>query len=75
MPDINELKKIREEKLNRLIEDGVNVTPEKYGTTNTIKETMTLKDGTKNVSSAIRSMARDHSKMNDGIRIKTAGDK
>ena len=33
------------------------------------------KDGTKNVSSAIRSMARDHSKMNDGIRIKTAGDK
>jgi len=33
------------------------------------------KDGTKNVSSAIRSMARDHSKMNDGIRIKTNGDK
>ena len=33
------------------------------------------KDGTKNVSSAIRSMARDHSKMNDGIRIKTVGDK
>lgn len=33
------------------------------------------KDGTKNVSSAIRSMARDHSKMLNGIRIKTAGDK
>ena len=33
------------------------------------------KDGTKNVSSAIRSMARDHSKMNYEIRIKTAGDK
>ena len=33
------------------------------------------KDGTKNISSAIRSMARDHSKMNDGIRIKTNGDK
>ena len=33
------------------------------------------KDGTKNISSAIRSMARDHSKVNDGIRIKTNGDK
>ena len=33
------------------------------------------KDGTKNIRSAIRSMARDHSKMNDGIRIKTNGDK
>ena len=33
------------------------------------------KDGTKNVSSAIRSMARDHSKMINGIRIKTVGDK
>jgi len=33
------------------------------------------KDGTKNVSSAIRSMARDHSKMNYEIRIKTNGDK
>mgnify|MGYP003590087065 FL=1 len=33
------------------------------------------KDGTKNVSSAIRSMARDHSKMLNGIRIKTVGDK
>ena len=33
------------------------------------------KDGTKNVSSAIRSMARDHSKMLNGIKIKTVGDK
>ena len=33
------------------------------------------KDGTKNVSSAIRSMARDHSKMLNGIRINTVGDK
>ena len=33
------------------------------------------KDGTKNVSSAIRSMARDHSKILNGIRIKTNGDK
>lgn len=33
------------------------------------------KDGTKNVSSAIRSMARDHSKILNGIRIKTVGDK
>ena len=33
------------------------------------------KDGTKNVSSAIRSMARDHSNMLNVIRIKTVGDK
>lgn len=58
MADINELMKIREDKKNKLIEYGIQTSPEKYETTHQIKEARNLADGTKNISIAGRIMSK-----------------
>lgn len=58
MADINELMQVRKDKMQKLIDAGVNVHPERYEITNSIKEARTLEDGTKNISLAGRIMSK-----------------
>ena len=58
MADVNELIKIREEKVEKMKAEGINDRPERYEVTNSIKETMTMEDGTKGVSIAGRIMSK-----------------
>lgn len=58
MGEIGELKKVREEKEKKLIESNIHVRPERFEYTYTIKDTMTLEDGTKNVYVAGRVMSK-----------------
>ncbi len=54
----NDLIKIREEKEAKLRELGINTRPEKFSRTHTLKEVMTLEEGTENVSIAGRVMSK-----------------
>lgn len=54
----NDLIKIRLEKEEKLKELGINTRPDKYTTTHSIKEAMTLPEGTENVSIAGRVMSK-----------------
>ena len=58
MADINELMNARREKMQKLIDAGVNVHPERYERTHSIKEARELEDGTKNVSIAGRILSK-----------------
>ena len=58
MADINELIKIRKEKMEKIAENGISVHPERYERTHDIKEARELSDGTKNVSIAGRVMSK-----------------
>lgn len=53
-----DLKKVREEKEQKLKDAGINTRPERYETTHTIKEAYNLPEGTKNVSVAGRVMSK-----------------
>ena len=58
MGDISELKKVRLEKEEKLKELGINVHPERYEVTNSLKDSRNLPDGTKNVRVAGRVMSK-----------------
>ena len=58
MADINELKQVRLEKMQKLIDAGINVHPERYEKTHSIKDARNLPDGTKEVSIAGRVMSK-----------------
>ncbi len=58
MGDISELKKVRLEKEQRLVEEGINIHPERYEVTHSLKDSRTLEDGTKNVRVAGRVMSK-----------------
>lgn len=58
MADINELKEVRKEKMQKLIDEGISVHPERYERTHSIKEARELDDGTKEVSIAGRVMSK-----------------
>lgn len=58
MADINELMQVRKEKMQKLIDSGVNVHPERYERTHSIKDARELEDGTQNVSIAGRVMSK-----------------
>lgn len=58
MADINELMQVRKDKMQKLIDSGVSVHPERYERTHSIKESRELEDGTKNVSIAGRVMSK-----------------
>ncbi len=58
MGDITELKRIREEKQEKLKEYGVNVRPERFETTHSLKEASKLEDGVANVRVAGRVMSK-----------------
>lgn len=58
MADIKELMQVRREKMQKLIDNGVNVHPERYERTHQIKEARELPDGTKDVSIAGRVMSK-----------------
>ena len=52
MADINELMQVRREKMQKIIDSGNSVHPERYERTHSIKAARELPDGTKNVSIA-----------------------
>lgn len=58
MADINELMQVRKEKMQKLIDNGVSVHPERYERTHSIKDARELADDTKNVSIAGRVMSK-----------------
>ena len=58
MADINELMQVRKEKMQKLIDNGINVHPERYERTHSIKDARELEDGTTNVSIAGRVMSK-----------------
>ena len=58
MGEIKELKKVREEKIQKLHEAGVNVHPERFEYTHTLKQAMGLEEGTKDVYVAGRVMSK-----------------
>ena len=58
MADINELKKVRLEKMQKLIDNGVNIHPERYEVTHSLKDARELPDGTKDVKIAGRVMSK-----------------
>ena len=58
MADINELMRVRKEKEQKLKDNGVNVHPERYEVTHTLKDARNLEDGTKNVRVAGRVMSK-----------------
>ena len=58
MADINELMKVRSEKEQKLRDNNVNVHPERYERTHSIKEARELEDGTKEISIAGRVMSK-----------------
>ena len=58
MGDISELKKVRLEKEEKLKELGINVHPERYEITHSLKDSRNLPDGTKNVRVAGRVMSK-----------------
>ena len=58
MGDISELKKVRLEKEEKLKELGINVHPERYEVTHSLKDSRNLPDGTKNVRVAGRVMSK-----------------
>lgn len=58
MGEINELRRVREEKVQKLKEYGVNVHPERFAITHSLKETMELEEGTQNVRVAGRVMSK-----------------
>jgi len=58
MADINELMQVRKEKTQKLIDAGVNVHPERYERTHSIKDARQLEDGTQNISIAGRVMSK-----------------
>ena len=47
MADIKELMQVRRDKMQKLIDNGVNVHPERYERTHQIKEARELQEGTK----------------------------
>ena len=58
MADINELMQVRKDKMQKLIDNGVSVHPERYERTHSIKDARELADDTKNVSIAGRVMSK-----------------
>ena len=58
MADIKELKQVRLEKMNKLIDSNINVHPERYEITHTLKDVREQADGTKDVSIAGRVMSK-----------------
>lgn len=58
MGEINELRRVREEKVQKLKEYGVNVHPERFEVTHSLKEAMSLDEGTENVRVAGRVMSK-----------------
>lgn len=58
MADIEELKAVRLEKEQKLVEMGVNIHPERYEVTHSLKAARELEDGTENVKIAGRIMAK-----------------
>lgn len=58
MGEINELRRVREEKVQKLREYGVNVHPERFNTTHSLKEVMKLDEGAENVRVAGRVMSK-----------------
>lgn len=58
MANVKELMNNRIEKEKKIIEYGIQAHPERYETTNTIGESRTLEDGTKNISIAGRIMSK-----------------
>ena len=58
MADINELKAVRKEKMDKLTEAGISVHPERYERTHSIKEARVLEDGKTGVSIAGRVMSK-----------------
>ena len=58
MANVKELIKVREDKLQKLQEYGINVHPERYEISHTIGESRKLEDGMKNISIAGRIMSK-----------------
>ena len=58
MGDISELKRVRLEKEKLLEEQGINIHPERYETTHSLKDARVLEDGTKGVRVAGRIMSK-----------------
>ena len=59
MGEINELRRVREEKVQKLKEYGVSVHPERFETTHSLNEAMKLDEGEQNVRVAGRVMSRE----------------
>ena len=58
MGDISELKKVRLEKEQKLKDLGINVHPERYEITHSLKDVRKLEEGVKNVRVAVRVMSK-----------------
>lgn len=58
MGDISELKRVRLEKEKLLEEQGINIHPERYETTHSLKDARVLEDGTKGVRVAGRILSK-----------------
>lgn len=58
MADINELIQVRKEKMQKILDSGVSVHPERYERTHSIKDARNLEDGTKDVAIAGRVMSK-----------------
>ena len=58
MANVKELIKIREEKLKKMKENGINAYPERYETTCSIGESRNFEDGKENISVAGRVMSK-----------------
>ncbi len=58
MGDISELKKVRLEKEKLLEEQGINIHPDRYEVTHSLKDARNLEDGTKNVKVAGRILSK-----------------
>lgn len=58
MGEINELRRVREEKVQKLKEYGVSVHPERFETTHSLNEAMKLDEGEQNVRVAGRVMSK-----------------
>lgn len=58
MADIKELMQVRRDKMQKIKDSGINVRPERYEKTHSIKDARNLEDGTKNVSIAGRIMSK-----------------
>ncbi|MEG2646064.1 MAG: lysine--tRNA ligase [Clostridia bacterium] len=58
MAEISELRKVREEKVQKLIESNINTRPDRYEVTHSLKNAMLLDEGTQNVKIAGRVMSK-----------------
>lgn len=70
MANVKELMQVRNEKLQKIEQYGINPHPERYETTHEIGVSRNLEDGTKNVSIAGRLMSKRKMGKNFFFRFK-----